>query len=375
MKPHELRGAIRRSGLAPLYLIVGEEAFLQDEAVASIKASLVEPSHQEEKHGKPVLENNEEPALNVDVLYADETDANEILTYAQEISFFSARRLIIVKWIEKLAARQGEALIPYLQNPNEATTLVFVGTKLDGRLKWAQVLKKHATVVDCAPLYENQRLSWVKQQAGQLGITLDETAFQVLAETAGEGLYVTWGELAKLVSYLPPSTSGSAKDIEVIRGMEPGASVFDLATAIGRRDRGQALYIVMKNLDSGEAPLRILGALIWQVRRIWKAKSFLATGTSQSQVARLLGIPPFRAAEFFRLVQGWTEPQCAQAWELFWKSDAALKGGAAAAPSRILDELVLSLCAIKQDRGRKPNPVRPTHTSPRKSFTRKENTT
>jgi DNA polymerase-3 subunit delta len=127
--------------------------------------------------------------------------------------------------------------------------------------------------------------------------------------------------LDKLANYLPPSTRGSAKDVEAIRGMEPGASVFDLTTAIGRGDRGRALYIVSKNLELGEAPLRILGALVWQVRRIWKAKSLLAQGTNQSQVARLLGIPPFRAAEFFRQIQGWSESQCAQAWELFWKSD------------------------------------------------------
>ena len=40
----------------------------------------------------------------------------------QEISFFNSKRLIIVKWIEKLPTRHGEALIPYLKNPNETTT-------------------------------------------------------------------------------------------------------------------------------------------------------------------------------------------------------------------------------------------------------------
>ena len=362
MKPHELHGAIRRTGMAPLYLIVGEEAFFRDEAVATLKASLVEPSPQTESY--------EDSEFNVDVLYGDETDASEILTYAQEMSFFSAKRLIIVKWVEKLATRHGEALIPYLKNPNDSTTLVFVGTKLDGRLKWAQTLKKQATVVECAPLYENQRLLWVKQQAGQLGIKLDEHALHALAETAGEGLYVTRGELDKLANYLPPTTRGSATDVETLRGMEPGASVFDLTTAIGRGDRGRALYIVSKNLEVGEAPLRILGALVWQVRRIWKAKSLIAQGTNQSQVARLLGIPPFRAAEFFRQIQGWTESQCAQAWELFWKSDTALKGGASAAPNRVLDELILSLCAMRPNSGPKPSPVRPMPASPRKPSSR-----
>ena len=367
MKPHELQSAIRRSGLAPLYLIVGEEAYLRDEAVATLKAAFLKltcpPGGDQHKR---VVE-YEDPGFNYDLLYGDETDATEILTYAQEVSFFISRRLIIVKWIEKLATRHGEALIPYLQKPNDSTTLVFVGAKLDGRLKWAQALKKHATVVECAPFYENQRPTWVKQQAGQLGITLDESAVHVLAETAGEGLYVTRRELDKLVNYLPPSTRASAKDVEAIRGMEPGASVFDLATAIGLGDRGRALHIVAKNLEVGEAPLRILGALVWQVRRIWKAKSLIAAGTSQSQVARTLGIPPFRASEFFRLIQGWTESQCVQAWGLFWKSDSALKGGASAAPNRVLDSLILSLCALNTAGGKEVRPVKAKPANPRKS--------
>jgi DNA polymerase III delta subunit len=112
MKPHELHGTIRRSGLAPLYLIVGEEAFLRDEAVATLKASLVQPSHQAGGQENVGGGGNEDFGFNCDVLYADETDAAEILTYAQEISFFSAKRFILVKWVEKLATRHGEALIP-----------------------------------------------------------------------------------------------------------------------------------------------------------------------------------------------------------------------------------------------------------------------
>ena len=131
-------------------------------------------------------------------------------------------------------------------------------------------------------------------------------------------------------------------------GKEPGASVFDLAGAIGSGACGWALQIVAKNLDAGEAPLRILGALTWQVRRLWKAKSLLSEGSQQSQVARLLGIPPFRAAEFFRQVHQWSDGQFSKAWEMFWESDSALKGGSASAPRRVLDGLVLSLCEMPE---------------------------
>ncbi len=283
MKPHELKPTIQRNGLASLYFITGEEAYFRDRAVLEIRAAARATSGSSDN---VEADQDDGQFFNYDVLYGDETDALEVLSCVQEISFFSARRLVIITWAEKLPTREGEALIPYFEKPAETTTLVVVGTKLDGRLKWVQKLKAKAQVVDCALPYENQRIGWVKQQADQLGVQLEEPALDMLKDLSGEGLYVTKRELEKLSAYLPSSTCGTTQDVEAVRGMEPGASVFDLSDAMGAGDCGRALSIVAKNLEVGEAPLRILGALIWQVRRIWKAKDLLQTGTNQSQVGK-----------------------------------------------------------------------------------------
>ncbi len=360
MKPHELKGAIQRDGLAPLYLIVGEEAYIRDSAVATIRQAAKKLSN-----GKEELQDSAETSeqfFNYDMVYGDETDALELLTIVQEMAFFIARRLVVMAWAEKLPAREGELLIPYFQNPTETTTLVVVASKLDGRMKWVQQLKKQAVSVDCAPLYENQRIGWVTQQAAQAGVELEENAVQMLKELSADGLYMTNSEIEKLSAYLPPGSCGTLKDVEAIRGMEPGASVFDLSDAMGAGDCGRALQIVAKNLEVGEAPLRILGALIWQVRRIWKAKDLLRQGLAQSQVAKQVGIPPFRASGFIRQVQQWSEPQLRMAWTEFGRADSALKGSASSSPKRILDGLVISLSREGKD-GRRPRNSRTSTSS------------
>ena len=346
MKPHELQATIKRNGLAPLYVVVGEEAFLRDSIVQTIRSAAKQLSGASEESTE-----SDEQFFNYDVLYGDETDALEVLTIAQEMSFFAARRLVIMTWAEKLPAKEGEALIPYFLNPTETTTLVIVAAKLDGRLKWVQQIKKNAVFIDCAPLYENQRMGWIRKQAAQSGIKLEENALQMLRELSADGLYVTHSEIEKLSTYLPLGASGTGQDVEAIRGMEPGASVFDLSDAIGSGETGKALHIIAKNIEIGEAPLRILGALIWQVRRVWKAKDLLQKGIPQSKVAREVGIPPFRAAEFFRQVWQWSEPQLRLAWGEFCQADSALKGSASASPRRVLDALVISLCGVSKMTG------------------------
>ena len=50
----------------------------------------------------------------------------------------------------------------------------------------------------------------------------------------------------------PPDRAVTAVDVYQLRGMEPGASVFDLALAIAEGRRGRVLSILARNLDAGK---------------------------------------------------------------------------------------------------------------------------
>jgi DNA polymerase-3 subunit delta len=354
VKVHELHSQITRQGLSPLYLVIGEEPYFRDQALAILRLADRE-GISPELSGESSA-NDSSQMFHVDVVYGDETDASEILAISEEASFFSLRRLLIIKWADKLSAKDGEALIPYFLAPNETTTLVFAAAKLDGRTKWVQELKKRATVVECAPLFENQRAGWVTQRARELGLQLEDSALDVLKDQVAEGLYGTAGELEKLVAFMPEGHHVRAQEVETVRGKPPGISVFDWSEAVARGDHGRALDIVAKNLETGEAPLRMLGAFLWQMRRIWKTKALMKEGTDAGQAARQAGIPPFRSREFVQQVQRWKESHLRRAWELFAQADSALKGGRASRPKLILDDLVIQLCQAT-----KTGPVKQAH--------------
>ncbi len=342
MNVHDLQRQITQQGLAPLYVLLGEEPYFCDHALDLLRLAKQGEESQGLSGGSTPGEASD--LFQSDVVYGDETDASEILGLAEEVSFFSARRRLFVKWAEKISAKDGERLIPYFQNPNESTTLVFAAAKLDGRTKWVQVLKKQALVVDCAPLFENQRGGWITQQARELGLSLEPQALEMLKDQANEGLYAVMRELEKLVAYLPEGQRVQVEDVELVRGKPPGISVFDWSEAVSRGDHGRALDIVAKNLETGEAPLRMLGAFLWQMRRIWKASGLLQEGKDQGQAARQAGIQPFRAREFMQQVQWWKDAHFRRAWTIFAQADSALKGGRASQPKLILDDLVIQLC-------------------------------
>lgn len=330
MTVRELAAAIAGRGLAPLYAVLGEEAYLRDQALALLKGAAG-------AEGEP-------DGFNLDLLYGDECDAAEILAKASEAALFGGRRLVLVRAADKLPAREGEALVPYVKAPCGGTTLVFAAPKLDGRTKFGQAVGKHALVVDCDRPPAPQLPAWVRSEAQSLGLRLDEEATQLLAELAADSLGVARRELEKLATYVPEGRAAGAADVEALRGGEPGASVFDLAGAIAAGSRARVLRILARNLEAGEAPLRILGSLVWQYRQIWKVKDLLRAGGSESQIGRTVGLSPYRLAGYLPLARRLSEAHLRRAFTLFPETDSRLKGGSGGRPEATIAALLLTLC-------------------------------
>src|SRR2546427_1305180 len=138
---------------------------------------------------------------------------------------FATRRLVVVKEVGALGAHEAERLLPYLEAPVETTCLVLTGGKVDGRVKFFQALKQAAVSVDCAPLDAQALPAWVQEQAGALGLRLDQAARESLIEASGGALGVLCREMEKLAAYVAPNTRVTAADVEAVQGADTGGSV------------------------------------------------------------------------------------------------------------------------------------------------------
>jgi DNA polymerase-3 subunit delta len=323
----QLESVLKQHAPELLYLIVGKEDLLRDSALAALKAAVLGDSGE----------------FNYDLFYGDETSGADIQNCASEMPVFAERRLVVVKMTEKLSARESETLLDYLKEPVETTTLVFVSPKLDARLKFPQALARTAVTINCSPLREAQLTPWITRDAERLGIRLEEHANQLLKEVSGESLYGVRRELEKLASYMPPDRTVTAADVHVLRGIEPGASVFDLTLAIAEANRGRVLSILARNLEAGEAPLRILGSLAWQYRRLWKVKELLAGGGREGDAARTLRMDPMKVRSF---LGRFSDEHLQAALHLFLNTDGKLKGGSSVYPKMVMESLLLRLCEL-----------------------------
>jgi len=258
----ELKRRVSAGEVAPLYLVVGEEGLLRDEAVAAIKAAVLGSD-----------EANVE-AFNCDAVYGDETDASEVLTLCSNLPMFAARRLVVVRDAGALRAKDAERLLPYLDAPVKTTCLVLTGRKVDGRVKFFQACKKVAVTVDCEPLEERALPAWIRDQAAVLGLSLDEPARVLLQEASSGDLGVLRREMEKLAAYVAPGTAVAVADVEAVQGADTGGTVWNLLEAVRRKERAGSLRFLGKVLDAGEPPLKVLGFLAACWRQEWKTRRF-----------------------------------------------------------------------------------------------------
>src|SRR5437870_1905897 len=112
--------------VAPIYLVIGEEDFLRDMAGAAFRQAVLGS------------DNVDMAVFNYDLLYGDETDAQEILGICKTVPAFAERRLVVIRDIGALRAGETERLLPYLTAPVDSTCLVMTGENVDGRLKFFQ---------------------------------------------------------------------------------------------------------------------------------------------------------------------------------------------------------------------------------------------
>jgi DNA polymerase-3 subunit delta len=311
---------------APACLVHGEEDLLRAEALAALRAAVLDPALADFNH---------------DRFDAGACDAADVVAAARTVPMMAERRLVEVRGVERFRAEALEPLADYLKDPSPTTVLVLEGAKVDLRRGAFAQVKRVGQVFACQPLREKDAVRWLADRARARGWRLAPEAARFLVDYAGTGLATLAAELDKAAAY---AGDGAPVDLVAVTetvGDGRAASVFELTDALGERHAGAALKALGSLLDGGEAPLRVFGMMVRHMRLVWRARE--ARGAGEVDLARALGVHPYVAGKLKAQAPRFREAELAAAFVRFARVDFDLKGGAAS-PKRTLEDEVLALC-------------------------------
>ncbi|MBK1438926.1 DNA polymerase III subunit delta [Parapedobacter sp. ISTM3] len=285
MDANQIITDIKGGRLQPVYLLHGEEPYYID---------LV--SDYIEEH---VL-NEAQKGFDQTVLYGKDTDFTTIVNAAKRYPMMSDYQVIVVKEAQHLKWKDDELFLAYLENPMKSTVLVLAHkhAKFDKRKKSYKLAEKIGVVLESAKLYDDKVAPWITAFVKDRGWRIHPQAAAMMAEYLGNDLAKVVNELEKLMLNVPKGQEITAADIERNIGISKDFNVFELNTALAKRDIGKAFQIVAYfAANPRSSPIQvILGAMAGYFTKILKYH-YLPDKSPQA-VARELGVHPFFTKEY-----------------------------------------------------------------------------
>ncbi len=310
--------------LAPVTLAVGQEDLLLDRAVGQVVAAA----------------RAADADTDVRDLAPEALQPGGLAELASP-SLFAERKVIVVRNAHDLSAETIKDVKAYLEAPAEEITLVLLhagGAKGKGLLDAAR--KAGAREVACPKMTKPaDRLAFVRAEFRTAGRSATPEACQALVDALGSDLR----ELASACAQLAADVDGPVDQTVVARyytgrAEATGFEVADLAVT-GRT--AEALERLRWALAVGQPLPGITFALASGVRAIGK----LATaprGARPGDLARELGMPPWKIDRVRQQMRGWSADGVSTALQAVALADAAVKG-AGADPAYALEKAVVTI--------------------------------
>jgi DNA polymerase III subunit delta len=310
-----------------VFLFVGEERYLKENALMRLKASLLEGGSKD---------------LDQKVFYGGESNAAEILEYAAAPSFFAPKNLVILRDFEKFAREDRSRIAEYVKNPNKSSCLV-IDIKESHTAAQINPGAGHVKVMHFNEIDESEAPSWIKRFLALKGKTIDDDAIDILKDMRGGGLLFLTNELEKLAVFVGDRPEIKAGDVEMVAGKSADISAFDLGWAIGEGDIDRAMNIVSELALSGKRSYEIIGLLSWHMTRILKGRMLLDKGESEYSIASMLKIARRYQAQFFKQVRMFDLVRIKSKMDILMESDLDIKR-TKFDPGLVIEFAVIRLC-------------------------------
>ncbi|WP_244203505.1 DNA polymerase III subunit delta, partial [Streptomyces rhizosphaericus] len=296
--------------LAPVTLAVGQEELLLDRAVQQVVAAA----------------RAADPDTDVRDLMPDALQPGTLAELTSP-SLFAERKVVVVRNAQDLSADTIKDVKGYLGTPAEEITLVLLhagGAKGKGLLDAAR--KAGAREVACPKMTKPaDRLAFVRSEFRATGRSATPEACQALVDAIGSDLR----ELASAVSQLVADVEGTIDEAVVARYYtgRAEASSFTVADRAVEGRAAEALEALRWAVSTGVPPVLITSALAQGVRSIGKLAS-APRGARPGDLARELGMPPWKIDRVRQQMRGWSADGVAIALRAVAEADAGVKGGA-----------------------------------------------
>ncbi len=264
-------------------------------------------------------------------------------------SLFSTVRCIVVRQLEELPDESVDGLLDYAGSPADDVALVLVhsgGAKGSGVLTKLRKLPA-VTEAKSAELRPSEYPGFVAGEVRRAGGRIDGDAAATLVQAVGQDLRSLAAAAHQLVHDFP----GEAIEIATVKkyfGGRAETKSFAVADAAFSGRRQLAMEELRWALDGGTPPVLVTSAFAGGVRGLARYHG-APPRMKEADLAREVGVPPWKLRTLREQARGWSEAGLARAIRAVAQADADIKGAASDA-HYTLERLVLTITGLREPR-------------------------
>ncbi|HLT14104.1 MAG TPA: DNA polymerase III subunit delta [Marinobacter sp.] len=302
-----------KKGLAPVYLISGDEPLLVQECCDQVRKAAKEAGFQDRL-----------------TYHADhQLDWNAVADECNAMSLFAEKRRIEIHLPTGKLGDGRKVMEQILQSPPDDVVLLLISARLDAaetKRKWYKDLQGTGVHVPVWPVESDKFSGWLQQRANNQGLHFTRGALAMLAERLEGNLLAASQELDRLALL----TDGKTIDEETIElAVQDSARFngFELVTELLAGKAAHAGKIIGVLQQEGENPLGLLSVLIRDIHLVIELKTALPPGDNPSGFLKKRGVfQPKRASAIQQAARRLSIQQLHQAISLCSVTDRSAKG-------------------------------------------------
>lgn len=247
MRFKELPAALKK-GVAPLWLVTGEEPLLMIEACDALRAAARAEGYTERQ-----------------ILDARANwDWSQVFDACRAMSLFAEKRIVEIRLTSFRVGTKGSETLTALASEPLDGVVVIISMPSDWSVKklaWWKKLTAAASGVECSPVSPSDLPLWLRERLARYELSADAEAIELLASRCEGNLLAASQEVLKL-SY--QYDKGTRITGDMVKSGVLDVARFDtekLLDAALTGDAGRALRVIENLKNEGEA----IPAILWQI--------------------------------------------------------------------------------------------------------------
>jgi len=330
IKAEQLSGSLRR-GLAPIYLIGGEEPLLLQECCDQIRQAA-----------------KAQGFIDREILEVERGFDWSELQQAAAPSLFASRKIIDLRMRTGKPGIDGaKVLTEWAKAPDPDILLMISCQQWDAssrKSKWATSLGKVGERIDIWPVSAQQLPDWLKQRMQQHGMHPEPDVLQILADRLEGNLLAARQEIDRL-ALIKGAGPISAEDVMRVVADSSRFDAFVLAEHMltGNLSDGLRVTAGLRRMDT---PLpMLLGALLKELRTTEAFSLAMRGGEQENMVFRRLNVWYSRQNTIRQAARRLDRNMLNGAFKLLALIDRQSKGRAGGDPWQSIEKLLINLAA------------------------------